>query len=208
MMGFASKGGYVTPSMAREGDAVVMSKCAAIEATASLATSFPEFVEKQVGGRAARRARSKVRLCTTVADAKAARAAGVGRPGVTSMHDATEGGTLGALDEMAAASGKMFEVDMREIPVSSESEAVCSAFGLDPLATMGEGALLITCSPGKAGRVARSLSRAGIQARKIGEVKKGTGLSVLDASGGRTRYRPRGDPYWSAYESAVLRGLR
>ena len=123
------------------------------------------------------------------------------------MHDATEGGVLGALDDMAAASGKLFEVDADRIAVTPEASRVCSAFGLDPLATMGEGALLITCGPEKVGPLQRALSRAGIDAREIGTVKKGAGLRVGDREGKRW-FKPGQDPYWSAYEDAVRRGLR
>ena len=207
MLGFAPEGGYLTPSMAREGDSVVMTKHAAIEATGSLALSFPEFVERNVGGRLARKAKSVLRLCSTVEEARAARRVGLGSA-ITSMHDATEGGVLGALEEMAGASRKAFEVAAPEIPVTPEAAAVCSAFGLDPLATMGEGALLLTCRHGKTGALTRALSRAGTEAREIGRVKEGAGLTVVDGGGRPSRYRGGRDPYWSAYESAVRRGLR
>lgn len=208
MIGFASEGGYVTPSMARAGDAVLMTKHAAIEATASLALSFPDFVEREAGTRIARRAKSMVNLCTAVADARAARKAGLGKTGVTSMHDATEGGVLGALDEMATAASKRFEVDVREIPVSREAAAICSAFGLDPLVTMGEGALLITCRPQCAPELERLLQGEGIDTRRIGVVRQGAGLTVADGSGRSRRYRAGLDPYWAAYEAGESRGLR
>lgn len=207
MLGFAAPGGYVTPSMAQIGDAVLMTKSAAIEATASLALSFPRFVEGRVGRRLAARARALVRACSTVSDARAARKPGIGRRGVTSMHDATEGGVLGALGEMAAASGKQFAVDARMIPVSAEASAVCSAFGLDPLSTMGEGAMLITCRPGTVGAVARALASEGIDVRQVGDVKKGTGLRVTDGPGKARCYAPEKDRYWSAYEESAGRGL-
>ena len=205
MFGFAKEGGYVTPSRAEVGDSVVMTKHAAIEATGSLALSFPEFVEGKIGGRLAKKAKSTLRLCSTVADARAARTVGLGRGGVTSMHDATEGGVLGALSEMAAASAKRFEVVEDRVPVTPEASGVCSAFGLDPLATMAEGALLITCSSERTEALLRAMSRAGVEAREIGKVREGTGLDLR----GKERKGGTGpDPYWSAYEDAVRRRLR
>jgi len=208
MLAIAAEGGYLTPSMARVGDAILMTKHAGIEATGSLALSFPKFVEAKVGKRLAGRAKSMIRLCTTVGDARAARRAGIGRGSVTSMHDATEGGVLGALAEMATASKKGFEVEVKNIPVSPEGAGVCSAFGLDPLSTMGEGALLITCRPGKVNEVGRALSEVGIDLHQIGVVRKGSGLTLLDGHGRSRIYRAMKDRYWSAYESAVRRGLR
>lgn len=207
MFGFAEEGGYVTPSMAQVGDSIIMTKHAAIEATGSLAFSFPKFVEDKIGSRLAKKARSSLRLCSTVVDARAARRFGLGRGGVTSMHDATEGGVIGALGEMAAASARLFEVMVDRIPVTPEASGVCSAFGLDPLATMAEGALLITCAPTKTEALLRTMSRAGAEAREIGRVREGTGLDLRgrERKGGT---RPEKDPYWPAYEDAISRGLR
>jgi hydrogenase expression/formation protein HypE len=203
MFGFASRGGFVTPAMAGEGDTVLMTKSAAIEATMTLALSFPRHLGRKLGTGVAHRAGSLLKLCTTVEDARAARREGVGKGGVTSMHDATEGGVLGALGEMAQASGRAFMVDPLKIPVSKEADSVCREFGLDPLRTMGEGALLITCAPGRVEGLRRRMSREGIQLAQIGAVAKGSGLWLF--LGGRLRKaKPSGqDRFWAAYDSAV-----
>lgn len=207
MIGFAKEGHYLTPAMAKLGDRIMMTKHAAIEATASLTLSFPEYVERKVGPSIARRAKSLIKLCTTVEDARAARRGGLGAQGVTTMHDATEGGILGALQEMAEASGKAFEVDVGKIPVSGEAAAVCRAFRLNPLATMAEGALLMTCRPGRVDEVRRRLKRSGVEVSEIGTVREGEGLTVArgDKSG---RFRAGQDRYWTAYDDATRRGLR
>lgn len=207
MIAFAQEGGYLTPAMAMVGDRILMTKHAAIEGAASLALSFPEFVEGEVGKAFARRARSLINLCTTVEDARVARGAGLGATGVTAMHDATEGGVLGALDEMAEASRKAFEVDAGRVPVSPEAAAVCKIFRMDPLATMGEGALLITCRPERVDELKRRLKRSGVGACEIGVVKQGEGLSVGRGARSR-RFRPGRDRYWAAYENAMRQGLR
>lgn len=202
MFGVAPDDGYVTPSMARAGDVVLMTKHAAIEAAASLAVSFPEFTERSAGGKAARVARSLLGSCSTVSDARAARGAGL-RTAVTSMHDATEGGVLGALDEMAAASGKAFEVDAGRIPVLQEVADVCAAFGVDPLRTMGEGALLITCRPRGVKRLEESLSKSGVSATAIGRVSSGEGLWVSRGGERARRFGEAPDAYWAAYDRAA-----
>ena len=124
------------------------------------------------------------------------------------MHDATEGGVMGGLDEMASASRKMFAVDPRLIPVSKEATAVCSAFGLDPVATMGEGTLLLTCASRATSEVTRLLLGGGIPVTRIGKVREGPGTVTLSGPGGTRRHRSGRDPYWSAYEDAAKRGLR
>jgi hydrogenase expression/formation protein HypE len=208
MLGFASEKRYAAPSMAREGDTIVMTKHAAIEATCSLATSFPAFVESRVGSVYTKRAKEQVKLCSTVADARAARGVGIGARGISSMHDATEGGVLGALHEMAIASEMRFVVRPDGIPATPESRAVCEAFGLDPLKTMGEGALLITCLPERVPALMRALSRSGVESAEIGSVERGEGLVMMDLHGHRHPFAPHGDAYWAAYGRALGRRLR
>ncbi len=205
MLGTATEGGYVTPAMARVGDAVLMTKHAALEATGSLANSFPKLVEKEVGGRVASAARRAIRACTTVDDARVAKRVGLGKDALTSMHDATEGGVLGALHEMALASRRSFEVDPVRIPVPFEAREVCRVFGLDPLRTMGEGALLLTCRRGVVDEVLRGMARAGLPVTQIGNVKDGSGLWLASRGLRRQRFEPAPDGYWAAYDRATRR---
>jgi hydrogenase maturation factor len=202
MLGFAREGEYVTPAMARVGDSVLMTKGAAIEATISLATSFPKTVEASIGADLAAAAMGMTPLCSVVADARSARKAGLGRAGVSSMHDATEGGVLGALGEMAAASRKQFTVHPERVPVAPQSRAVCKVFGLDPLRTMGEGALLITCDPTAVARLRRELKHSGVECSEIGEVGEGEGV-VAKAGGKAAKIVPGPDMYWAAYAKAA-----
>ena len=208
MLGFAPEGGYVTPAMARKGDDVLMTKHAAIEATVTLATSFPAFVDGNVGATEGGRAREMVWTCTTVTDAREARKVGLGAGGVSSMHDATEGGVLGGLEEMAAASNKSFVIDLERIPVANEAEDVCSVFRIDPLTTMGEGSLLITCSPDRVEELRRNLRRSQVPAAVIGRVADGKGLWVRRKRGVPEEFRPGPDAYWKAYELALKRKLK
>ena len=206
MFGSAGEDEYVDPSMASEGDAVLMTKHAAIEATFSLALSFPAHTRRRVGGVLLEEARSMVRLCSTVEDSYAAVEEGAG--GVTSMHDATEGGVLGALEELSDACGKRIDVQEAKIPVSRAAKAVCKAFGVDPLASMGEGALIVTCERRKVEPLLRGFARAGRQIAEIGSVSRGGGLWLSKAGGRPGRWKREPDAYWRAYERSVAAGLR
>ena len=205
MVGFAKSGEYIDPSMARPGDAVVMTKGAAIEAASFLASSFPKRTEALVGRRLAERARNGLRKCSTVRDALTAATMGLGRKGVSSMHDATEGGVIGGLDEMATASGNSFVIDPRKIPVPAENGRVCSAFGMDPLTSLSEGTLLLTCNPLKVGLLRAKLGEAGIAASEIGVVARGSGLWAVE-NGRKHRVRLGRDGYWAAYAKGIEAG--
>lgn len=206
MFGTAPNHEYITPAMARSGDSILMTKHAAIEATASLALSFPSFAADRIGAELARQAREQVALCSTVRDARTARRIGIGEDAVTSMHDATEGGVLGGLEEMAYASRRCFTVDVERIPVAAETKAICAEFGIDPLRTMGEGSLLMTCRPDRVAELARVLSRRGVPNAEIGRVGRGEGLLLRTAGGKVERFEQGLDRYWGAYAAAVSRG--
>ena len=92
---------YVTPTMARPGDRIVVTKGAAIEATALFAATFPTGSAAGVGADVVRRADALFEQMTVVPEARVAAAFGLRDRGVTSMHDATEGGVLGGLLEVA-----------------------------------------------------------------------------------------------------------
>ncbi len=208
MFGFGRRGGFVDPSMARPGDAILMTKQAGIETTASLALSFPRHVEGKVGRLRASRAKELIRSCSTVADALIAARIGLGRGGITSMHDATEGGVLGGLEEMACASETAFHVNEGRICVSEEVGAVCGAFGLDPLGSLSEGTLLATCNPKRLDEVKEEFAGSGIPIREIGSVRVGAGLWVAKGDGRPKRIKPGVDGYWAAYRDAIAAGLR
>lgn len=207
MLGLAPEREYVTPAMTAEGDSILITKRAAIEATCWLALSFPKFTLRTLGRDEAKRAREAVALCSTVEDARNARRIGLGGGAVTAMHDCTEGGVLGALGEMAGASGKLFEVQAEKIPVSAETRDLCRAFHLEPLSTMGEGALLITCDPQRVAELQRRMTRAGIPVAEIGRVRKGRGLLLREPGDSIRRYVPRADPYWEAFQRGADSGL-
>ncbi|HME19394.1 MAG TPA: AIR synthase-related protein [Nitrososphaerales archaeon] len=208
MFGFAKEGEYVDPSMANVGDAVLMTKGAAIEAAASLSNSFPMHTERLVGRSLAAKAMALTRSCSVVKDAVTAATLGLGEGGVTSMHDATEGGVLGGLGEMAAASGKAFVVKSEKILQLREAAAVCSAFGLDPLTALSEGTLLITCASERAGELLRKLEDEKVGASLIGTVSRGRGLWVSEKGRSPRKVRPSPDKYWVAYARAINKGLR
>lgn len=208
LFGFANRAGYLSPAMARAGDVVMATKGAAIEATAMLANSFPRYLESRVGRRVVQSAKRYLLKCTTVEDAILAAEVGIHDDGVTSMHDATEGGVLGGLCEMAEASGRSFLVDPGRIRVPPEAVAVCSAFGIDPLASVSEGTLLLTISPASSEAVVARLKKAEIPCFEIGRVGEGPARVVFSEGGRRRIVRAVSDPYWPAYARAVRSSLR
>ena len=92
---------------------------------------------------------------------------------VTSMHDPTEGGLSTALWELAEASGRSLHVDSTAVPVPAIAARVCAALGLDPLAAIASGGLLLTAPAGDTLRIRRALKHAKIPCAEIGSVEAG-----------------------------------
>jgi len=125
------------------------------------------------------------------------------------MHDATEGGVLGGLLELAKASGHDLRVQTALIPVSVEARAACVAWGgIDPGWTLSEGTLIAAVRPNAVAAAIAALQEEGIVAADVGEVIGGSGRLWLTTDNGtvRTIDEPEPDPYWPAYQRAVLEG--
>ena len=134
---------YLTSSMAMNGDDIVLTKGAAIETTAVLARAFPKIVKKRLGERLFDTAQSYLKKVTTVEDSMSAIKVGVRKNGVTAMHDATEGGVVAGIIELATASELGAIVNADEIRVSEETGEICKLFRIDPLISLSEGSLII-----------------------------------------------------------------
>ncbi|HET9722927.1 MAG TPA: AIR synthase family protein [Actinomycetota bacterium] len=191
---------FVTPTMARPGDAVVVTKGAAIEATALFAATFPERLSAAVGADTVRAADALFERMTVVPEAVVARSFGLRDEGVTSMHDATEGGVLGGLTEVAAASGVGMRVELDAIPVRPEVRAICEHTGMDPYTAISEGTLIATVVPGRAEAFVQTLGAEGITAAVVGAVtERGAPTILVDEDGERPLGHPGLDPFWGAF---------
>jgi len=191
---------FVTPTMARLGDRVVVTKGAAIEATALFAATFPDRLASGVGDEVVKAADALFEQMTVVPEATVARGFGLRGEGVTSMHDATEGGVFGGLTEVASASGVGMRIDLSGIPVRPEVLAVCKHVGMDPYTSISEGTLIATVVPDRADAFVEALAGEGIEAAVVGEVTEpASGTVLLEGDGERPLEHPGLDPFWGAF---------
>lgn len=199
-MAVGPEGRFVTPDMARVGDRVVVTKGAAIEATALFAATFPDRLAAGVGEETVKAADALFEQMTVVPEATVAREFGLRDRGVTSMHDATEGGVIGGLSEVAAAAGVGMRVDLARIPVRPEVRAVCEHAGMDPYTSISEGTLIATVVPARARQFLGALAGAGIEAAIVGEVTESSaGRILVTEDGERPLEHPGLDPFWGAF---------
>lgn len=163
---------------AKEGDALLLVKTGAIEATAIIATERAPEVEAAHGAETARRCRDFLfdPGLAIVREAALAR----GFP-IHAMHDPTEGGVITGIREICAASNCGVVVRQASIGLRPETAALCSQFGLDPLGAISSGALLLTIPKEAAPALVRHYREHEISASVIGE--------ILDPAAGLTMRR-------------------
>ena len=181
---------------------MILTKGPAIEAAGILSVLREGELLARHPGPLVRRAQALCRQMTVVKDALTAMAAG----GVTAMHDATEGGVIGGLAEVAEASGVGMEIDEVRFVYPDEVRMVCEALGIDPVAAIAEGSLLVTAEAGRTGRILAALSEAGIAASVIGKVTEDRATRVMRRTDGtEVPLRvPDQDPFWPVF----FEGLR
>jgi hydrogenase maturation factor len=216
LIGVGDEGRYLTPAMAAPGDRVIVTKGGAIEATAVAAHLIPKrlLASFETSGMtrpdaeaALQRTRASLAEVSVVKDCRVLLRVGVRDRGVTALHDATEGGVLGGLLELAKASGHDLRVQSGRIPLSAEARAACAAWGgIDSGWTLSEGTLIAAVRPNAVAAAIAALQEEGIAAAEVGEVVSGNGRLWLTAADGNVRAldAPEPDPYWPAYHRAVL----
>jgi hydrogenase expression/formation protein HypE len=187
-IGVGDPAGVVRPDGARPGDALVISTGPAAEVAGLFATLYPE--ELELPAETVATARERVDDIAAVEDALAAHDAGA----VTAMHDATEGGIVGGLAEMAAGAGVRIDLETASVPVADGVLDVCDAAGVDPWRVTSCGTLLIAVDPEDARPVVDALRARGTPAAVAGTVGEGEGLYV---DGERTD-QPAVDESWAA----------
>jgi hydrogenase expression/formation protein HypE len=162
-IGRALKGKVINTSGARPGNSIILTKSAGIEGTAIIAHDKEEILVAKLGIDLVSRAKSFMEQISVVKEGIIA-----GQFGATSMHDVTEGGVLGAIWEVAEASGVGAEIFKEKIPIEQETLKICDYFDINPLKLISSGCMLITCENGE-GLVNRLIDN-GIKAAIIGVI--------------------------------------
>jgi hydrogenase expression/formation protein HypE len=197
MFGLGKKSQLTPASNARIGDRIIMTKGPAIEATGILAFQAEQELTKKLGKNTVDKGKEYFMKMTVVKDAF------IAAPNAHAMHDATEGGLLNGVYEIAAASHTGVTLYEDRIPLPGEIEKICGYFGIDPLISISEGTLLIAASPEKANRIISDLKHEAIPAWEIGEITPKQKV-FIHKNGVKDSLTPVAvDPFWAAYFSTL-----
>jgi hydrogenase maturation factor len=197
VIGVGAKEQLTPASNARVGDRVIITKGPAIEAAGILAFQAEEALAKKLGLDTVAKAKDYFLQMSVVKDALTA------APYAHAMHDATEGGLLNGVYEIAAASGTGVTLFEDRIITPEEIEAVCQHFNIDPLISISEGTLVITAPPQKTPALLQDLKQNGINAWDIGEITAKERIFIR-RNGQKEELKPvMVDPFWAAYFSTL-----
>lgn len=179
MLGEVKKNKLVTARGAQVGDAIILTKGIAIEATSIIAREKADALAAKFGQRFVSRCKNFIKkpgigvLKDSQIAAKFAK--------VHAMHDPTEGGIVTGLHELAIASKVGIMVDKDKIPIFSECRKLCDYFGINPLGAIASGSLLITVAERDSIKVVSGLERNGVKASIIGKVvDKNKGVTMRE----------------------------
>lgn len=148
---------------AKPGQDVVLTKWIALEGTAILArhnregllTRYPAYLVEEAEG--------FERYLSIIPEAAAAV-----KSGVRVMHDASEGGILASLWELAESSGVGLTIDLRKIPIRQETVEVCEFCEVNPYMLASSGCLILAADQGEV--LVERLAEEGIPAVVAGRI--------------------------------------
>ncbi len=199
-MPIATVTGYGTVAMGRDhtlkaaapGQDIVLSKWIGLQGTARIARSCAGQLSQRYPAWLVEEAAGFGRYLSVLPEAEAAMGFGV-----CAMHDASEGGILGALWELAEGAGTGLLTDMRKFPLRQETVEVCECCGANPYELLSGGCLVMTAWDGEG--LAAALKAAGIPATVVGKLTRGNDRILTNGDEIRYLDRPKRDEIYHTH---------
>jgi hydrogenase expression/formation protein HypE len=175
-VGKGTANGYITTSGAHDGDSIIVTKSVGLEGMSIIARKYEHYLRKILSGGIVENAKKFIDMISVSREGIIG-----GRMGATCMHDATEGGLLGALWEIAESSRKGFEIRRELIPIAHETSVICGKLGIDPLRLISSGMMVMTTN--NRDSLLEALYNEGIPAACIGNVLENASRRVMISEG-------------------------
>lgn len=199
----------LTSNRAEPGDIIVATKETALAATSILAMSFPETVRKKLGKEVYEKGCENFYRTSSLKDALAAAKILQSNVELKAMHDVTEGGLIGAVCEMAKASGCGFRLNNEQLPVGEAQRRISQLFGIDHRFCVGAGSMIMAVKRGSEHNLVSRLHASSIQATIIGEITpKEAGFKMIENDEENVLTFNGRDPYWEAFFKALNAGWK
>lgn len=206
MISIAPEGHLLSSNQAQSGDVLIVTKESAQVATSILALSFPKTVKNKCGQQTYQEACELFYQTSTLSAALIV--AHKEKNWVNAMHDVTEGGILGAIQEMAVASDCGVLIKKEKLIIGSAQQKVCGLFKIDPLFSIGAGAMVIAAKKQYATKVIETLTAKNILATAVGEFRpQQDGINIFNEGEIYELEYSGTDPYWAAFHTALAQRL-
>ncbi len=174
------------------GQDIILTKWAGLEGTAILANEYEEALTKRLGAEVVAAGKKLGDYLSVVPESLVSR-----KCAITSMHDATEGGILGALWEVAECAGVGITIEMDAIPVTEATQKICDVFDISPYHLISSGCMIMTTFEGE--KCLEELANLNITANIIGQITK-AGKYMITAGIQEEVRPPESDDLYKAFE--------
>ncbi|UCE96603.1 MAG: hypothetical protein JSV51_03115 [Candidatus Bathyarchaeota archaeon] len=165
--GAVSKDKLITPGGSQEGDCIIFTKQIGLETVVNFVFAQRSLAERIFNSIRVFKLQNFIDKQTCVSEALLLAKIG----GVHAMHDATEGGLVAALNEMADSSNLGFTIDLETLPILEEAQILRKHFSLSQrelLSISSTGTLLAAVNPKRKDLVLQKLRKHGVEASSIG----------------------------------------
>lgn len=163
---------YVNLKDARSGDHLLVTGAAGLETTALLAHVRPREFKRLLGTKVWRESTSWLTQLSPVDDTLALAELGLGRRGISGMHDVAEGGVLRSLHEFHDATRLGGRLDLSRVPRDPTAEHVARVLGYDTLSASSQGSLLVSVVPSRVADAVELLERRGRPVADLGVLQR------------------------------------
>ena len=188
---------------ASPGDLIILTKEAAMTSSSILAMSFPQTIINKLGKEVYDQACDNFYRTSSLPEALMAMEVLEPNLELKAMHDVTEGGVLGAILEMAQASGCNVKVDNDALPIGEAQKQIMALFGIDQRFCVGAGSMVMAVKKGKEEALLKHLQASHIQATVVGEfTPKDKGHVIIENGEEKLLSFDGRDPYWEAFFNA------
>lgn len=160
-----------TPGDAKAGDVIVCTKPVGMETVVNFSLTHKALALNLFGEQQAEQLAKQVRMQSCVNEALQL----AKLRGLHAMHDATEGGLVAALNEVAEASNLGFKIDYEKVPLMPEVQVLRETFGFSDeqvLAMSSTGTILAAVNPDAEKEVVETLKKCGLKADFLGQFTK------------------------------------
>ncbi len=184
--GICEAGKVYTTRGAKPGQDIVISKWIGLEGTAVLATMKKEEMLARYPEYLIDEAASFDKYLSIIPEAATAM-----KSGVCVMHDASEGGIMATLWELAESSGVGLHIDLKRLPIRQETVEVCEFCDVNPYELLSGGCLVMTTEDGNA--LVKALEEQNIPAVVVGKITDSNDRIIVNGEEKRYLDKPKTD---------------